>query len=269
MPSRMRSSPERLPVGVGERVGERLLRGWGNAEAAAAGVLERARPERLLEALAHRLEVDPSVASASGSILGRPAAIHGQSASSTASALTPSCRRTAVAPPFRSRISTNNRCSVPTSVCPSRRASPSGQAGDRCCPAGASVVLADRDLRVPVASVPGGPHGQQRSIKRRASCAIGIASWLLAVPGRAFKLVTLVRTGSVRHRKPLVLCGHERSRRASQNRRSQSAHRYDLGRRGGLASGSNPSVRSTAYFHGTLPTSPAHPPVFLRSRYVP
>jgi hypothetical protein len=31
----------------------------GNAEAAAAGVLERARPELLLEALAHRLEVDP------------------------------------------------------------------------------------------------------------------------------------------------------------------------------------------------------------------
>jgi general stress protein YciG len=56
---------------------------------------------------------------------------------------------------------------------------------------------------------------------------------------------TPVRTGSVRHRKPLVLCGHERSRPASQNRRSQSAHRYDLGWRGGLASGSNPSPRSS------------------------
>src|SRR4029453_12692180 len=31
----------------------------GNAEAAAAGVLERARPELLLKALAHRLQVDP------------------------------------------------------------------------------------------------------------------------------------------------------------------------------------------------------------------
>jgi hypothetical protein len=132
----------------------------------------------------------------------------------------------------------------PLRVCSSRRASPSGQAGDCCCPAGASVVPAGRGLRVLVASVPGGPHGQQRSIERRASCAIGIASWLSAVPGRAFKLVTPVRTGSVRHRKPLVLCGHERSRPASQNRRSQSAHRYDLGRRGGLASGSNPSVRA-------------------------
>jgi hypothetical protein len=106
--------PERLPRRRGRARGERRPRGWGNAEAAAAGVLERARPELLLEALAHRLEVDPSVASASGSILGRPAATHGQSASSTASALTPSCRRTAVAPAFRSRISTNNRCSVPT-----------------------------------------------------------------------------------------------------------------------------------------------------------
>lgn len=34
--------PERLPVGVVERVGARLLRAWGNAEAAAAGVLEPA-----------------------------------------------------------------------------------------------------------------------------------------------------------------------------------------------------------------------------------
>jgi hypothetical protein len=36
------------------------------------------------------------------------------------------------------------------------RASPSGPAGDRCCRAGASVVLAGRALRAPVASVPNG-----------------------------------------------------------------------------------------------------------------
>jgi hypothetical protein len=51
--------PERLPVGVGRARGGAPASCVGNAEAAAAGVLERARPELLLKALAHRLEVDP------------------------------------------------------------------------------------------------------------------------------------------------------------------------------------------------------------------
>ena len=106
--------PERLPVGVVQRVGERLLRAWVTPRqplrvcSSAPGPNFSSRRSRTAS------KSIPSVASASGSILGRPAATHGQSASSTASALTPSCRRTAVAPPFRSRISTNNRCSVPT-----------------------------------------------------------------------------------------------------------------------------------------------------------
>jgi hypothetical protein len=54
-------------------------------------------------------------------------------------------------------------------------------------------------------------------------------------------VVTLVRAGSVRHRKPLVLGGHERSRPVYQNRRSHSIHRYDLGRRSSVAPGSSPS----------------------------
>jgi hypothetical protein len=41
----------------------------------------------------------------------------------------------------------------------------------------------------------------------------------------------LIRAGSVRHREPLVLDGHERSRSASQEHRSQAVHRYGLGRR--------------------------------------
>ena len=39
---------------------------------------------------------------------------------------------------------------------------------------------------------------------------------------------TLVRAGSAQHRKPLVLGGHERSRSASENRRSRGRHRSNL-----------------------------------------
>jgi hypothetical protein len=46
-------------------------------------------------------------------------------------------------------------------------------------------------------------------------------------PGRG-DLVTRVRAGSARHREPLVLGGHQRSRPASENRRSLGIHRYDL-----------------------------------------
>lgn len=106
--------PERPPVGVVERVGERLPRAWVTPRqpprvcSSAPGPNFSSRRSRTAS------KSIPSVAGASRSILGRPTATHGQSASSTASALPPSCRRTAVAPAFRSRISTNNRCSVPT-----------------------------------------------------------------------------------------------------------------------------------------------------------
>jgi hypothetical protein len=42
--------------------------------------------------------------------------------------------------------------------------------------------------------------------------------------------MTLVRARSIRHRKPLILGGHERSGPACQNRRSHRLHRHDLGR---------------------------------------
>src|SRR6266545_2686358 len=50
---------KRLPVGMIERVGERHLQPRHDAEAAGPRRLERAGPERLLEPLLHRLEVDP------------------------------------------------------------------------------------------------------------------------------------------------------------------------------------------------------------------
>src|SRR4030095_17272465 len=49
------------------------------------------------------------------------------------------------------------------------------------------------------------------------------------------------RAGSARHQEPLVLGGHERSRSASWNSRSQALPRYDLGRRTSLTPGSNPT----------------------------
>jgi hypothetical protein len=50
-----------------------------------------------------------------------------------------------------------------------------------------------------------------------------------------------VRAGSARHREPLVLGGHQRSRPAYNNGRSLGIHRYDLGRRSSIGQGSNPS----------------------------
>jgi hypothetical protein len=52
---------------------------------------------------------------------------------------------------------------------------------------------------------------------------------------------TMVRSGSARHQTPLVPGGHERSRPANHNRRSQGIHRHDLGRRNGTGPGSSPS----------------------------
>jgi len=52
--------------------------------------------------------------------------------------------------------------------------------------------------------------------------------------------VALVRPGSVRHREPLVLPGHERSRSANENRRSQAIHRSDLERRSSMGPRSSP-----------------------------
>jgi hypothetical protein len=46
--------------------------------------------------------------------------------------------------------------------------------------------------------------------------------------------VTLVRAGSAWHREPLVPVGHQRSPPASENRRSQSAHRLNLGQRSSM-----------------------------------
>jgi hypothetical protein len=55
------------------------------------------------------------------------------------------------------------------------------------------------------------------------------------------RMRSLVRTGSARHREPLVLGGHERSASANEHRRSESIHRSNLGRRSSPALGSNPT----------------------------
>ena len=60
-------------------------------------------------------------------------------------------------------------------------------------------------------------------------------------PEPAVIVVALVRAGSVQHRKPLVIGGHERSRPANQNRRSHSIHRNDLRRQNSMGPGSSPS----------------------------
>ena len=46
-------------TGVVDRVGERHLQARHDAKAARAGLLERARPERLFQPFAHAVEVDP------------------------------------------------------------------------------------------------------------------------------------------------------------------------------------------------------------------
>jgi hypothetical protein len=56
-------------------------------------------------------------------------------------------------------------------------------------------------------------------------------------------LVALVCAGSARHQEPLVLGGHERSRPARRDRRSQAVHRYNLRRRSSMGQGLNPSPR--------------------------
>jgi hypothetical protein len=81
-----------------------------------------------------------------------------------------------------------------------------------------------------------------------------------------WRRIETVRAGSARHRKPLVLNGHEWSCSVSRDRRSPVIHRYDLARQSSIGQGSNPSALLYSYFQGTLLTSPAHPRVFLRSR---
>jgi hypothetical protein len=54
-------------------------------------------------------------------------------------------------------------------------------------------------------------------------------------------VVVLVRTGSARHRKPLVVAGHERSRWARRNRRPEHHRGQDHGRWSTDSAGSNPS----------------------------
>ena len=53
---------------------------------------------------------------------------------------------------------------------------------------------------------------------------------MLSVTSRQLGHATSVRAGSVRHREPLVVGGHERSRPVSKNPRSRIIHRYHLGR---------------------------------------
>jgi hypothetical protein len=60
-------------------------------------------------------------------------------------------------------------------------------------------------------------------------------------PEPAALRVALVRAGSVRHREPLVLGGHERSRPLEENRRSAHLHGQVLGKRSRPRAGSSPS----------------------------
>jgi hypothetical protein len=82
---------------------------------------------------------------------------------------------------------------------------------------------------LPAVAPKSGQSGHQR---------VGVSSGRGAGQGR----VALVGAGSVRHRKPLVRSGHERSCPANQNRRSHGLHRFDLVRENGLVPGSNPSA---------------------------
>jgi hypothetical protein len=54
-----------------------------------------------------------------------------------------------------------------------------------------------------------------------------------------------VRAGSARHREPLVINGHQRSRPAYRNRRSQGTPAPNLGERNSETAGSSPSARSS------------------------
>jgi len=62
-------------------------------------------------------------------------------------------------------------------------------------------------------------------------------------PEPAEIVVALVRAGSARHRKPLVLAGHQRSRPAHNNRRSHGLHRSRLGLPTSTGPGSSLSPR--------------------------
>ena len=78
----------------------------------------------------------------------------------------------------------------------------------------------------------------------KASAIKGIESVKRMPPLRSTTRPTssrLVRVGSVRHGKPLVLGGHERSVSANKNRRSQAVQRHDLGQQSSPAPGSNPT----------------------------
>ena len=82
-------------------------------EHASANLPEGPATERLFQLFAHLLEVDPNFASASASMRG--AQIPAKNAESVMSArVTPSWRRTRVAPPSGSRVNASSRCSVPT-----------------------------------------------------------------------------------------------------------------------------------------------------------
>ena len=96
-------------------------------------------------------------------------------------------------------------------------------------------------------------------------------------PGRLPKMLTQTlrglerdrRAGSVRHREPLVLGGHDRSRPANESRRSHSIYRRDLG--SGTSTGPGPSPPPAPW----VPASPVaqgksatlrHPPSSMIAR---
>jgi hypothetical protein len=76
---------------------------------------------------------------------------------------------------------------------------------------------------------------------RGGPSAEAVSHWTGPEPAEI--MVPLVRTGSARQRNPLVPGGPQRSRPASRNRRPDTTHRYDLGRRRKLSLGSNPSPK--------------------------
>jgi hypothetical protein len=92
----------------------------------------------------------------------------------------------------------------------------------------------------PVVAPKSGQSGQRRSPLARPADSRRRLLLSARAAGRQV-CVPLVRAGSVGHREPLVLGGHERSTSANQHRRSEALHRLDLGRRSSPALGSNPT----------------------------
>ena len=103
-----------------------------------------------------------------------------------------------------------------------------GRAGDHrrdaCC-----VVLTGHAPNVPYAPVPSG-HSRTTTVDAHALRAAGSARPVRSKGASQARgdLVVLVRAGSVPHREPAGVGGHERSRRVWTNRRSAALQRLDL-----------------------------------------